>query len=167
MMANILQRALNPRVAPRRILLRHAHHELADLGQDTATPGSLLRKRPLARHQVSMPAQQRVRRDECRHITQGGSTQPKRAYGEPPPVVVRQPQAPPADLSPQNAILFNKIRERFTLAAIQPACDGEKQQLEDRNVDHERRLISRSAKTSDRPSIEEWDTTGDAEGSAR
>ena len=66
-----------------------------------------------------MPAQQRVRRDECRHITQGCSTQLKRAYGESPPVVVRQPEALPTDLSPQNAILFNKIRERFTLPAIQ------------------------------------------------
>jgi len=101
MMVNILQRALNPRVAPCGILLRHAHHELADLGQDTATPGSLLRKRPLARHQLPMPAQQRVRRDECRHITQGCSTQPKRAYGESAPVVIRQPQEPPPDLSPQ------------------------------------------------------------------
>jgi hypothetical protein len=93
-----------------------------------------------------MPAQQRVRRDECRHVTQGRLTQPISAYGESPPVVVRPPQAPPTDLPPQNAVLFNKIGERLTLPAIQPAADGEEQQLDDRNVDHERELTSQSEK---------------------
>jgi hypothetical protein len=42
-----------------------------------------------------------------------------RVYGEPPAVVVRQPQAPAAELPPQNTILFNKVGERFTLSAMQ------------------------------------------------
>jgi hypothetical protein len=82
-----------------------------------------------------------------------------RAYGESPPVVVRQPQAPPTDLLPQKAILFNEIAERFTLPAIQPADNGEEQQLEDRNVDHERELISQSENTVRQAKIVEWDTT--------
>jgi hypothetical protein len=39
--------------------------------------------------------------------------------------VVRQPQAPAAELPPQDPILFNEISERFTLTAIQPADSGE------------------------------------------
>ena len=126
-MAKILKSTLHPRVAPRRILARHAHHELPDFDQDTATPGSPRRKRPLARHQLPMPAQQRVRRDERRHVTQRCSTHAIRAYGKASPVVVRQPQAAPTDLLPQNAILFNEVGERFTLSAIQPAGEGEEQ----------------------------------------
>ena len=97
--------------------------------------------------QLPVPSQERVRRDECRHVTQGGSTQPVSPYGQSPPVV-RQPQAPPTNLPPQEAILFNKIGERLMLAAIQPAGDGKKQQLEDRHVDHERELMSQLAKRS-------------------
>ena len=98
-----------------------------------------------------MPAQQRVWRDEGRHVTQGCPTQPISAYGESSPFIVRQPQAPPTDLPPQKAILFNKIGQRFTLPAIQPAGDGEEQQLEDRNVDHEPELISQSENRFARP----------------
>jgi len=51
----ILQGTLNARVAPRRIFLGHAHHELPDLGKDTATAG-LLHMRPFARHQLPVPS---------------------------------------------------------------------------------------------------------------
>jgi len=47
-------------------------------------------------------------------------------------------------LPPQKAILCDQISQRLSLLAIEPASDGEKQQPNDRHVDHERQLISRS-----------------------
>jgi len=102
----ILEGTLNPRVAPRRVVLGHSRHKLPDLGKDTATAGSLPPIRPLARHQLPVPSQERIRRDECRHLTQGFSTQPAGPHGESSSVVVRQPQLSPTELPAQDAILF-------------------------------------------------------------
>jgi hypothetical protein len=138
----ILEGTLNPRIAPRPVFLGHAHHELPDLGKDTATAGLLPRRRPLARHQLPVPSQQRVRRDDRREVMQGLPTEPVGSHGEAPPVSGRQPQATPTDLFPQETILFDQIGERLSLPAIEPAGDGEEQQAEHRHVDHERELIS-------------------------
>jgi hypothetical protein len=64
--------------------------------------------------------------------------------GRSSPVVVCQPQALHTDLSPKKAILFNEISHRLPLPAIEPADDSEEQQLESRDVDHERQPISRT-----------------------
>ncbi len=144
MMAEILEGTLNSRVAPRRIFVGHAHDELPNLGEDTAAAGSSPRIRPLARHQLPVPSQERVRGDDCRHVAQRCSTQPVRPYGESPPVAVCQPQATAADLPAQEAILFNELGHCLPFPAIEPASDSEEQQLKNRDVDHERELISRT-----------------------
>jgi len=64
------------------------------------------------------------------------------SYGESPPVVIGEPQAPAADLVPEHAILFDQIGERLPLPAIEPTGEGEEQQPKDRHVDHEWELIS-------------------------
>src|SRR5262252_7859045 len=69
-MSEVLERTLNAGVAPRRIVLGHAHDESANRGQNTTTAGSLFRIRPLARHQLPVPAQQRVWRNDRRQVTQ-------------------------------------------------------------------------------------------------
>src|SRR5262249_24391436 len=161
----VLEGTLNPGVAPRRVSLGHSHDELADLGEDTATARSPVRIRPLARHQLPVPPQQRVRRDDRRDVTQGFSTEPISPYGKSSPVVVGQPQSPHTDLSSDKAILFNEIGHRLPLSAIEPADDSDEQQLEDRDVDHERELISQSGKKlSAFRSILTWDITGPRDG---
>jgi len=144
----ILEGTLNPRVAPRRVFLGHPHDELADLGEDTPTARSPVRVRPLAGHQLPVPPQQRVRRDDRRDVTQGFSTETIRPYSKSPPVVVCQPQSPHTELSPEKAILFKEIGQRVPLPPIEPADDSEQQQVDNRDVDHERELISRSGKDS-------------------
>jgi len=143
----ILEGTLNPRVAPLRILLGHAQHELTDFGKNTRTAGAAPRIRPLARHQLPVPSQQRVRRDDRRDLTQDLPTQPVRPSGESPTVIVCQSQAPPTDLPPEEAILFDQIGERLPLAVIEPSDDGQQQQPKDRHVDHERALISHADET--------------------
>ena len=84
-----------------------------------------------------------------------------RPRGEPPPVVIGQAQAPPTQLPAQEAILFDQIRERLPLPALQPAGQDQQQHLEGRDVDHERELISQPAGFArHNSSIELWDRTG-------
>ena len=67
-MPDVLQRPLDPRVTPRRVLLRHPDDELADLREDAATS----RTRgvcPFPCDEQPMPAQNRVGRDDRRNLT--------------------------------------------------------------------------------------------------
>src|SRR5262245_59431507 len=91
-----------------------------------------------------MPSEKRVRRDDRREVTEGLPTEPVGPSGESSPVGIGQAQASPTELPPQKAILCDQISQRLSLLAIEPASDGEKQQPNDRHVDHERQLISRS-----------------------
>src|SRR5437899_8654318 len=114
--------------APRRIFPGHAPHKLSDLGANARKAGAAPRIRPLARHQLPVPSQQRVRRDDRRDLTQGLPTQPVGPYGESPPVVIGEPQTPPTDLPSEEAILFDQIGERLPLPAIEPTGAGKEQQ---------------------------------------
>src|SRR5262245_26697563 len=116
LMSEALERTLNAGVVPRRIVLGHAHDESANLGQSTTTAGSLFRIRPLARDQLPVPAQQRVGRNDRRQVRQGCPAQPVGTPGEPPPIIVRQSQAPSAELPPEEAVLFDQISERRSRA---------------------------------------------------
>ena len=147
----ILEGTLNSRVAPRRIFRGRAQHELSNLAKNTGTTAWPPCIRPLARHQLPVPSQQRVRRDDRRDLTQGVPPQPASAYCESPPIVIGEPQAPPTDLPPEEAILFDQIGERLPLPAIEPTDDGEEQQPKNRHVDHERELISRTRQRCPNP----------------
>ena len=63
-MADILEGALYPRVAPRRILPGHAHDQTPNLGEHAAPTHPGRRVRPFAGDQLSVPAEQRVGRDD-------------------------------------------------------------------------------------------------------
>src|SRR5438552_6780093 len=62
--SEILQRAADPGIAPRRVLLGHPDHQLPNL-YEYATPTALpLRVRPLTGDQQPMPPENRVGRDD-------------------------------------------------------------------------------------------------------
>src|SRR5438552_1139223 len=113
-MPDVLERALKPRVAPRRILRRHLHNELTDLEQNTAPSGSLA-VRPLARNQLAMPPKQGVGRRDRGNLPQGRTADRVRSPGQPAPMVIREPQAPSAKLTPQDPILFDQVRDGLPL----------------------------------------------------
>ena len=54
-MPDILEGALDPRVAPGGILFRHPNDQAANLGEDTVTAGALVRVRPLPHDELPMP----------------------------------------------------------------------------------------------------------------
>src|SRR5207244_10809720 len=67
--SDILQRAKDPRVAPRGILLGHAHHQTPDLREHARTTAPSLRVRPFPRDELPMPAANRVGRDDRGDVT--------------------------------------------------------------------------------------------------
>ena len=77
-----------------------------DLGQCTLTARPTFCERPLARNQLPVPAQNRVWRHDRRDVAQPSTSQPIPAHGEPTPVVIAQPQAPSAQVTAKDAVLF-------------------------------------------------------------
>jgi hypothetical protein len=53
-----------------------------------------------------MPPQDGLRRDQRRHVTQGLSSEPVAVHGESTPLDIGQPQAPPAKVLFEDAVLF-------------------------------------------------------------
>ena len=84
-----------------------------------------------------MPPQQGVGRDDRRDRAQRLATHSVRPRRESPSVVVREAQPPPAQLPAEEAILLDQVREHLSLPLIQPGRDGDKQQLERRDVNHD------------------------------
>src|SRR5438034_6847435 len=62
------------RVAPRGILLGHAHDEPSDLREHARTPAPPLRVRPFARDELPMPPENRVGRDNRGDLAQPATT---------------------------------------------------------------------------------------------
>src|SRR6266545_2926862 len=62
------QLALDPPVAPARVLPRQPHHERTHLGASRWASGTPMRIRPAARDQLAMPTHKRRRRDEHRRL---------------------------------------------------------------------------------------------------
>jgi hypothetical protein len=98
-MADIGERALDPRVSPRRILCCHAQDELTDLEQHTSWSG-FPGVRPLPGDQLTMPPQQRVRGNDRGNLAQRRTTESVRQGGQPAAIVVRKTQRPVTQLMP-------------------------------------------------------------------
>jgi len=118
-MADVLERALEPRVPRRGIVARHPYDELTDLGQHPAPSGSL-GVRPLAGDQLAMPPQQRVGRRDRGNLPQGRTAESVRSRRKSTAIVVREPQPTCTKLTPQESVFFDQVRDRVPLPAIQP-----------------------------------------------
>src|SRR5262245_52273096 len=99
-MANVAQRALDPRIAPRRIVSRHPHDELTNLEQDTA-PSRSPAVRPLPRDQLTVPPKQSVRRRNRGDLPQDRTADSVRSDSQPTAILVRETQPTPTKLTPQ------------------------------------------------------------------
>jgi hypothetical protein len=83
-MADILQRADDPGVAPRGILLGHPHHQALDLQEHTRTTAAPFRVRPLAGDELPVPPKYRVGRDDRRDRGEATTAQPLSVPRQPP-----------------------------------------------------------------------------------
>ena len=70
------------------------------------------------------------------------TAQPVGSRGKFPTVVIGEPEAPANHLPPQEAILFDQVRQHLPLPPVQPPGDREQQHVEGRDVDHLRQLTS-------------------------
>src|SRR5258706_7186442 len=108
-MADILQRTLDPRVAPGRILFRHPHDEPLDFGEYAATAGPTRGTRPLPRDEFPMPAQNRVGGDDRGDLPQPMTAQPMSVLGQSTTLLVGQPDPAATELRAEDTVLFEQI----------------------------------------------------------
>jgi hypothetical protein len=91
-MTEVLQRALDARVAPGRVLGRHPHDEAANLRKRVGPPGAAPAMRPFPRDKLPVPAKNRVRGDNRRDVRQQPTTEERATGSQAPSVVVREAQ---------------------------------------------------------------------------
>ena len=94
-MPDILQRALDPGVAPGGILFGHPDHETLDLLEHAPTtwPSHV---RPLPRDQLSVPPENRVGCDDRRDLTEAATAQPVSVPRQPTTVLISRGYRPEA-----------------------------------------------------------------------
>src|SRR5215510_12542363 len=152
-MPQVLQRALEPPIAPARIVIRHSDDKLPDVPKDTTTARAC-GVRPFPHNELPMPSQQCVRRDDRGDLAQGRMAHAMRQAGPPPAVVIGEPHATSVELPSQKTVLCDQIRKGRPLEALQPAGQHHQHDLERRGVDHEARgyiMTTVSAFTARRP----------------
>ena len=111
-----------------------------DLEQDTALSGS--RVCPLPGDQLTMPSQQGVRSRDCCDVPQGRTAGSVHSHGKPTAIVIRETQPTVTKLTPQEPVLFDRIRDDFPLPVLQPAAQHTKHNPQRRQIDHELDLKS-------------------------
>jgi hypothetical protein len=128
MVVEVLQRALDPAVAPAWILCRHPHNERRDLLHEPRTPWAPALECPLLSDQPPVPSQNRVGRHDRCHLLQHPATESLAPRRQPPALGVSQPNSPASQLLLENAILLHQIVDHLLLAAVDPSSQGDEQQ---------------------------------------
>ena len=116
--AHVLQCPLDARVTLGRILRRHPNDQGPEMGLQTRTTAAAAAIRPFARHQLAVPAQNRVRRHDCRHLGEQPPPEAMSQFRQASPLVVCETQAPPRQAALQESILFVKERDQVDLLTM-------------------------------------------------
>jgi hypothetical protein len=116
-------------VYPAWILRRHPDDELFHVDADRRTPRPAARRAVvLAGDQLAVPAQDRVGRDQAGELAQPATTDEPALYGQASPLVIGEPQAPPAELLAEDAVLLAQEVDDLELAGVDPARHPEDQE---------------------------------------
>jgi hypothetical protein len=129
-MALVLQRPLDPRVAPPGILGGYPHNQGRDLLHDPGAAWLLRRERPLPGDQLAMPPQDRVGRHESRDLPQEPSPESSAFGGEAAALVVGQPEAAALHLPLEDPVLLDQVFDDLLLVAVDPTREGHEQHLQ-------------------------------------
>jgi len=113
----LLELALQPAVAPARVVLRHAHDQLADGLHDAGATDALGHVRPLGCDELAVPAQQGVRCDDGDDPVQQAATDRPALGREASALVVGQAQALVAELLLGDAVLLDEAVDDLGLLA--------------------------------------------------
>src|SRR5438105_3348025 len=76
-----------------------------------------------------MPSEDRVRRHDGRHPTQGGPSELVPDDGEAPPLSIRETEALPVELRLQRTILFPKKSDDVALLSLEPTEERGQHQM--------------------------------------
>ena len=140
-MAEVLERALDPRVAPARIVGGHPDHQAPDFHLYSGSPKPRRRVRPLPRDQLAVPSENRVRRDDRRNLRENPSAEALTDDGKTPPFVVTEPHSPAVQLRLQYTVLFPQEFDDIALFPFEPAEQRRDDQVQRK---HARSLRQRS-----------------------
>ena len=126
---DVLQRALNPRVAPRRILGRHSNDQSSEVCLQTRSARTRASVGPFARDQFTMPAENRVWCDDRRHLREETRPQSVPQFAKVSPLAIVETQTPSTEPRLQNAILFSQERDQICLLTMKPRTHRHDDQL--------------------------------------
>ena len=120
-MPEVLERSLDPRIAPARIIGRHPNHETADFHVHTGSTRPRRRICPLPHYQFAVPPENGVRRDDRRDFREDPAAQALSDDSKMPTVFIIQPQPPPVQLRFQDSVLFAQEFDDIVLLPLEPA----------------------------------------------
>ena len=109
--AQVFQCALNPRVAPGRILCRHPNHQPSKVSLQAKTTWMSTPVGPFAHDQLTVPAENRVGRHDRRHLGEQASSKSVSQFGEPSPLVVIKTEALSTQSRLENSIFLLQKRD--------------------------------------------------------
>ena len=135
-MADNLQRPLNARIPPRRILLGHANDQRLNRTQHPGAPSGPPRVAPRVSHQPPVPSQNRGGGDKAGHALQAGATQTGTQDGQSATLVIGQTERPAAELGPERPVLLEEVVQSGRLAPVEPGGQGEVEPAERRRITH-------------------------------
>ena len=140
--AEVRERAADPRVAPPRIVDRHPDHELGDvLSGHWSTSTSAGAAIVFRGDQSPVPTQDRIRGDDARDLRQDLSAEFVTAHSESTTLGVRQAKRPRAQVFSEDPILLPEIVDQIVLVTVHPASEREDEELQRRR--HSLRLLGR------------------------
>ena len=138
--AEVRERAADPRVAPPRIVDRHPDHELGDvLSGHWSTSTSAGAAIVFLGDQSPVPTQDRIRGDDARDLRQDPPAEFVTAHSESTTLGVRQAKRPRAQVFSEDPILLPEIVDQIVLVTVHPASEREDEELQRRR--HSLRLL--------------------------
>ena len=140
--AEVRERAADPRVAPPRIVDCHPDHELGDvLSGHWSTSTSAGAAIVFLGDQSPVPTQDRIRGDDARDLRQDPPAEFVTAHSESTTLGVRQAKRPRAQVFSEDPILLPEIVDQIVLVTVHPASEREDEELQRRR--HSLRLLGR------------------------
>ena len=140
--AEVRERAADPRVAPPRIVDRHPDHERGDvLSGHWSTSTSAGAAIVCLGDQSPVPTQDRIRGDDARDLRQDPPAEFVTAHSESTTLGVRQAKRPRAQGFSEDPILLPEIVDQIVLVTVHPASEREDEELQRRR--HSLRLLGR------------------------
>jgi len=113
-----------PRVAPRRVVDGRRHHQGSELVCGARTPGSSpLCAVVLRSHQLAIPAQNSVGRDDASQVDETTTTDTLAPSGQPTALQIRESDRLFTQLFTKHSVLFFEVRNHPALLSLQPTRD--------------------------------------------